>query len=425
MLQPEAIGRLFDDQTRRAIASGLCVECRSAKLLCRKARCPLLVQYGFMMRTRPLVHSLELDGASPPSVFVGRQGYPKVFVGPMTPPVHGDTSILDAPERWVDLTIDDIIDFRSQLVRGMYRTDVHDVETGGRIVDATRELALAEVPSDVEAEFVKRPSGRLRLDGDAQPFGPSAPLKRVDLGNVKVERHLDKATSDTDWLARGAVLWLHEEGVPVTQIQKAFSVGSFGLGDNRRLVPTRWSITAVDDTVGISLRERVKEFPLINEWRVHMSVGFDDRFVVIQAPQAWKYELVEAWYPGTLWNPLGKRTVLYDSHEFYRGRTTYADIGGCYYAARLAVGEKLLRDRRQAATVILRETHPGYIVPVGVWNVRENVRRALRREPRKFDTLREALYYASTRLAIPMERWIRRSVILQDMLHQRRIEDFG
>ncbi len=425
MLQPEAIGHLFDQRTKSAIASGLCIECRGAKLLCGKARCPLLVQYDFMMRTQALVDSTQLDGASPPSVFVGRLGYPKVFVGPMTPPVHGDTSLLDAPERWVDLTIDDIIDFRSQLVRGMHRVDVHNVEHGGRIVDATRELALAETPAETETEFMKKPSGHLRLDDSVQPFGPSAPLKKVDLGNVKVERHLDKATSDTDWLARDAVQWLHEEEVPVTQIQRAFSVGAFGLDDNRRFVPTRWSITAVDDIVGIDLREQVKDFPPVNEYRVFMSVGFDDRFVVIQAPQAWKYELIEAWYPGTLWNPLGEKTVMYNSHEFYRGRTTYAEIGGCYYAARLAVGEGLIRERRQAATVILRETHPGYIVPVGVWNVRENVRKALRQPPRTFDTLKEALYHASTRLTIPMKRWIRRSVILRDMLYQRRIEDYG
>ena len=37
--------------------------------------------------------SLEtLSGATPPSVFVGRYGYPKkVKVGPMIPPVHGNT----------------------------------------------------------------------------------------------------------------------------------------------------------------------------------------------------------------------------------------------------------------------------------------------------------------------------------------------
>src|SRR2546426_7645270 len=46
---------------------------------------------------------------------------------------------------------------------------------------------------------------------------------------------------------------------------RAFSVGAFGIETNRRFVPTRWSITAVDDTIGKQLRDRVHAFPLINE----------------------------------------------------------------------------------------------------------------------------------------------------------------
>src|SRR3970282_1693911 len=111
---------------------------------------------------------------------------------------------------------------------------------------------------------------------------------------------------------------------------------------------------------------------------------------------------------------------MFGDHEGYEGRSTYASIGGCYYAARLAVGEALERERRQASAVILRETHPGYLMPVGVWNVREHVREALRRAPR-----REALAHLATRLDIPMERWIRNSNVLQHVLHQRALDDFA
>ncbi|HTD80582.1 MAG TPA: hypothetical protein VK723_00385, partial [Thermoplasmata archaeon] len=100
-------------------------------------------------------------------------------------------------------------------------------------------------------------------------------------------------------------------------------------------------------------------------------------------------------------------------------------IGGCYYAARLAIAESLEREQRQAAAVILRETHPGYLMPVGVWNVREHVREALRNPPRKFATTREALGYLSTRLDIPMDRWIGTSEVLKHVLYQRALDDFG
>lgn len=418
------LSRVFDADTQRAIANGLCVSCRGAKLLCGKPRCPILVRWDFMMRTAPSIDRLDLEGASPPGVFVGRFGYPNVFVGPLVPPVHGDTEVLDTPEAWIGKSMEDIVSFRSQLVRGMHRVHVTDVETGGRVVDLTRELALSVASTEMEVSFERKPRGRVVLDDDVQPFGPSAPLRNVDLGTMKVDTRLDRAYSDGDLLARDAVLDLYRTQVPVSKIQRAFSVGAFGITENRKFVPTRWSITAVDDTIGKALREKVKEYPLVDAIRVFEAIGYDDRFLVVQMPRPWRYELIEAWYPNTLWNPLGRELVIFGDHEGFEGRTTYASIGGCYYAARLAVAEALLRERRQAATVILRETHPGYIMPVGVWNVREHVRDALRRPPRTFGNLSETLAHLQTRLDIPMARYVKISEVLKHVLHQRTFDDF-
>jgi len=421
---PQDFGALFDADTRAAISSGLCIQCRGAKLLCGKSRCPILVRWDSMMKTAPMIDRFELDGASPPGVFVGRFGYPKVFVGPLVPPIHGDTQILDSPESWVGHPMEDIVRFRSTLVRGMHRVHVQDVDRGGRIVDQTRELALGTLPADVEVGFTRKPHSRVVLDDNVQPFGPSAPLERLDIGNLRVDPNLDRASSDTDLRAKEAVLGLFDRGLPVSKIQRAFSVGAFGLEKNRRFVPTRWSITAVDDTIGEDLRESVKTHPLINEIRVYEAIGYDDRFLVVMLPRPWRYELIEAWYPNTLWNPIGRDIVLFGDHEGFEGRTTYASIGGCYYAARLAVGETLDRERRQAATVILRETHPGYIMPVGVWNVREHVREALRRPPKLFPTMKETFDHLRTRLDIPMERYVRISEVLKHVLYQRTFDDF-
>jgi len=283
---------------------------------------------------------------------------------------------------------------------------------------------MASNPTDVDAEFSKKPMGRFVLDDEVQPFGPSAPIKRIDVSSLKIDQRIDKAYGDGDLLARNAVLGLYEYDVPITKIQRAFSVGAFGLNKNRRFVPTRWSITAVDDTIGKELREATKDYPLINEFMVYESWRLDNRFIILMMPYTWRYELIEAWYPNTVWNPMGKRIVMLSDHEKYKGRTKYAQIGGCYYAARFAVGEFLTRERRQAATVIFREAHPGYIMPVGVWNVRENVRNAFKNEGRKFNTIKETFEHISTRLEIPMKKWIQHSAILKDLLYQKRIDDY-
>ena len=111
-------------------------------------------------------------------------------------------------------------------------------------------------------------------------------------------------------------------------------------------------------------------------------------------------------------------------HEEFEGRTTYARIGGCYYSTRLAVAEALERIQRQAAALVLREIRPGYILPVGVWNVRESVRAALRTKPFIHDTFNAALEFACKSLAIPVQIWKRGSVLIRNEMFQRRLSQY-
>ncbi|MFQ6054323.1 MAG: hypothetical protein ACE5OO_08870, partial [Candidatus Bathyarchaeia archaeon] len=168
----------------RAPSRGLCTVCKGSKLLCGKTRCPVIARLTAQLRLWRSIKGLSVDGSSPPSVFVGRFGYPYVYVGPMTPPFHGDTSMLDAPERWLGRTIEEIIDFRSQLIRGLHRVHVKRFDDAGRILDRTRELALAGHYVETEMRLKKRPRKRFHIDGDIQPSGPTAPLEGIDVGYV-------------------------------------------------------------------------------------------------------------------------------------------------------------------------------------------------------------------------------------------------
>ncbi|MDI6847363.1 MAG: Nre family DNA repair protein [Candidatus Bathyarchaeia archaeon] len=408
----------------RASKSGLCILCKGSRFLCGKTRCPIIVKVNYFLKGVPLMQSEDIAGASPPSVFVGRIGYPYVYAGPLVPPVQEDTSLYDLPEFWFGKSIDEIVGFRSMLIRGKYRVHVRKFEEAGKIIEKTRELALAVKPVDVELLLKKKPRGFIILDGEVQPFGPSAPIRDMLVGYARWDHQIEKAYGDTDLKAAEAVLELYSKDVLVTKIQRAFSAGAFGLKKNRRLVPTRWSITAVDSIVSKELIEKVKTFPEISEYRVYESHYLDNIFEVLMIPSAWSYEIIEAWYPGTVWNPHGRNVFVYSGWEGYDGRTTYAEIGGCYYAARLAVCEQLVKERRQATVIVLRETHPCYIMPVGVWQVRENVRNAMRQQPFTFNTLDEALKWIANRFQIPLQRWIMRSEHLQNILFQKRITDF-
>lgn len=412
-----SIPGLKDDPT-------MCLRCRSAQLLCGKPVCPILVKYQAFARTLPMVGGLDLDGSSPPGLFVGRFGYPKVSVGPLVSPLHGDTLLLDTPEDWVGRSVQEVVGFRTMLVRGTQRLNVLDAEKPIRLVDDVQTLALASDSVELEATFTRPPRGHLSLSDELPPYGPTAPIEKVRLDVRKVDQRLERMSGDTDANARVAVGELYGRGVKVSRIQRAFSAGTLGRRGRRKFVPTRWSITAVDDLVGKMNLERVRELPELSELLVYRLTALDNRWLVVFLPGAFRYESIEAWYPNTLWNPSSDRIIMIGDHEGYHGRTTYASIGGCYYAARLAATEELLRIGRQGGVLILRETHPGEILPLGVWNVREHVREALKRPPERLGSLPELYPRISAAFAIPLARWLANSALLHEARTQRRLDDF-
>src|SRR4030067_380739 len=111
------------------------------------------------------------------------------------------------------------------------------------------------------------------------------------------------------------------------------------------------------------MQRETKTFPSISEYRVYETTSLDNRWAILMLPSSWRYEFIEAWYPNTAWNPQGEKIAIMSDHEFFDGRNTYASIGGCYYAARLAVNELLQGERRQAGVAIMREAQPGINLP--------------------------------------------------------------
>ena len=116
----------------RTRQSSQCVLCKGARNLCGKTRCPIIVKVHSYLKSVPLMSSEDINGASPPSVFIGRIGYPNVYVGPLVPPLREDTSLFDLPEQWFGKSMDEIVGFRSLLVRGKHRVNVQEFRAVAR-----------------------------------------------------------------------------------------------------------------------------------------------------------------------------------------------------------------------------------------------------------------------------------------------------
>ena len=382
---------------------------------------PRVLARYWSMKSKEVTGRTELHGSSPTDIFIGRFGYPKVSIGPLIPPDFGDTSIMAAPERWHGLSIGEVFGIRGSLVRGMHTTKVGNVE-GGRVEEQVRELALAEKPATADISFqrcIRQASGRRILD-DISPFGPSGLIREFGLHNTKSERRVGRAYADTAMNASDAIFELYNRGVTVSKIQMGLSAGLFGIGRKRKFVPTRWSITAVDDTISKRNLKEVKGFSVIDGIKAHLHVALDNKWLVLLFPTEWEYESIEAFYPHTTWNQTNTIS-LGGSYEPYAGRKGYAEIGGCYYSGRLAVSERLRMMGRQASALILREVHEGYRAPVGVWNVREYVRDTLATDPIELPDANSVFKMIDREFTVGRSDWIKSSRILSKLMFQKRL----
>jgi hypothetical protein len=362
----------------------------------------------------------NFTGSSPPAVFVGRAFYPKVWVGILAPPMHSENAeILDFPEKWYEekASIEKILGYRTQLVYSRFKVSTVK-RPAGRLVETTQELAMAKKSTDVEIELKKNPVFKLRLSNWFTPIGNPAPILNARLmENVKVERKVEYLISDLNLKAQDAIIELYKHKIPVSRLQKIFSAGLLGLPIQRKFVPTRWSITAVDDIIGKNLMQEIKDYPTINEYQLFSNEYLANHFEILLIPQIYSFELIEAW-------DLDKIPSIGSDFEPYWGRESYANVtGGAFYAARLAVLEYLSKVRRQAAILIVREVKPEYYAPVGVWKIRETIRDAFNLPFEKFDSLEQAVKRICEKMLIG-EKWVSKSKLLRILKEQKRITQF-
>jgi len=359
-----------------------------------------------------LFASDSIDGSSPPSVFVGSYGYPKVGVGPMLPPIHGDTTLLDNPEQWIGKSLEEIVNFRLNLVRGVQKLSIEKTE--GRFIENLHEVAMSSRSIDSDLQFHKTTFPVTTIDGESPPFGPIGDIKSAKFSGGRAEKSIERAYYDHDLMAQDAVLTLYNSGIEISKIQKCFSVGMFG--KERRLVPTKWSITATDDIISKSLVSEVLEFDLIDSCRVFSHDHLGNMFSVILFPHRWIFEMQEAWHDG---NSIGFGSDSEDA----RGIDHPPAIAGAYFAAKLGVTEYLAEKKIQAAVLVLREIRPEYAVPVGVWQIREAIRAAMKKEPYIAESFDDGANFASKRMSVSKSEWLSKGRLLK-MLKQKSISDF-
>lgn len=331
----------------------------------------------------------------------------------MVPPIHGDTSVLDMPEKWLGKTLEDIVNFRLKLVRGIQNVSV--VQPHGRYIENLQELAMSSNTPDSDIVFQRHTSPVTSIDGESAPFGPIGEIKTAKFSGMSTNQIIEKPYYDKDLAAEDAVMSLYDSGIEISKIQKCFSIGMFG--KDRKLVPTRWSITATDDIISKRLVSEILDYQTIDVCHVFTHEHLGNLFSVLLFPHRWVFEMEEAWY-----TEKGEIGFGADA-ENANGIDHYPGIAGAYFAAKLGVAEYLKKRKRQAGVLILREIRPEYAVPVGVWQVREAIRAAVSKMPILAETLDDGLSKACNHMSISKNEWLSKGTLLK-MLKQKSIADY-
>ena len=378
-----------------------CIQCKG-KGLCGLSRCPITSRFLAQATIKP---SASYQGSAP-SVFVGSFGYPDVQGGPLL------IEDGDHPPEWLarGLGIEDIVGIRARTIRG--RSLAWQVEGG------LQEIALSSRPLEVDVAFSRPVSFAMTFDGIVAPVGFSGEIRRLDVvGSANVGRLVDRITADTDLGASEACMELSRGGSDVYGITKLMTAGL--LGKHRRFVPTRWAITAVDDTISTAFKKEIARFPPLDEYLVFSGDVFSNRIVCILAPGDWKYEMIEVWGKKTLW--AGDTEAIVQDRE---GMTKqgYSPLSGAYYSARLAVCEYLARERHSARAIVLRHISSDYWAPLGTWVIREATRKAMASPPVSCESLDAAVAVASARIGF--SHWQQHSTLIPEMRTQRTLFSF-
>jgi len=345
-----------------------CVKCKG-RLLCGLPRCPILEKINFR---KELKLNKEFKSETP-GVFIGWHGYPNVFAGLLTPVNKSDKQ---GPRQWVNdnASIIDVMNYRTNILNSRSKVLIKELKGFNELIQGS---ALSNKPLSIDVSLKKVPKLKIAFNIHSQPLGPSGEVNKVVLNeNPKMRKPVQKAYYDTDLKASDAIITLKNNKIEEYEISNLLSAGTLGQGKTRRLVPTRWSITATDDTLGKEYIKKLRNNEIIDNYLIFHGNYLGNIFTIMLLPRFWSYELFEMWMPGAIFS--GKQTQVMTDDEGFNGRKKYAsNTGGGYYASRLPITEWLMTKGLQASVLVIRQITKDYYMPLGVWVVREAVKKSL------------------------------------------------
>ena len=357
--------------------------------------------------------------AQTPNIFVGRFGYPNINVGFLNTEHYENN---DEPLEWsrTNTQIPEIIKLRTQLINSSFKTTIKSFNE--KLIGMAQEISQATKPVEMDISLEQKPQFRLTLNQEAAPHGPNTKIKQaVMTENPQIPIHVDKVVSDTDLKATQGLTTLYQKGYDEHTLTKLLTVGNLGIKKQRKLVPTRWGITAVHLTLGNYIVKEIKQYET-EEYKVHFGSYLGNYYLLIFLPEIWHYELFET--------IIGENTSFSTNYEPYEGRKEYAhETAGGFYTVRMGCLELLQKTKRQAAVLALRFINANeYVAPLGVWVTLEATRKAVSNQPIIFSTKELLLHYVKIfvkkKFGMDVTQILGQSTLLKEIRNQKRLSSY-
>jgi DNA repair protein NreA len=388
---------------------------------CGSYNCPICAKAYSQIKIKQQIvkENFSTEGVAP---FVGRYGYPSINIGILAPPEENkETWLYDAPNYWSanNFQIPKIVEFRSSLINSREKISV---KQRNKFLELNQEISMASKPTDVDINLKGKPHFRMNYDNYMAPSGPYAKLKKAKLTeNPKIHTKVQKVHYDTDLKANDALIYLYDNKFDENFLSKILSVGNLGIGKNRKLVPTRWSITATDDTLGKHLINEIKKYNEINNYSAFFGCYLGNYYLFLCFPDVWSYELFEM--------HVSNENKFMNDYEPYKGRKYYAEnTAGGYYTVRLAALEKLNKIKRQGSVLALRFITGDYTLPLGVFVTREAARKSMESKPIEFSSKELMLEYAKKlakkKFNINLKNLLNKSTLLKEIKQQSKLINY-
>jgi len=352
---------------------------------------------------------------SRPFNLVCEHSYPNLYIGPG---LYDDFSLAkeSKPANWIKTQISKIEQERSKEIFSFKSCNKLDAYSPKNELLDIQLITQAEDTAELELELAKRKNYiKDDITGISNYSYNINKLKVVS--NIKVPAPIDRVVNDTDMKAIDGMVSLYNKLDDVYKIEQLLSVGLLGVRKNRVLVPTRWAITSVDDTIGRNIIDKIKQNTTIDKYELYHFEFYKNKFYIILIPMNWGFEQIEDGSSDNM-------TCI--DFEINEPRKEYAySVAGGYYASRLEIAKSLDNRKKMARVVVFRDIDMTY-KSKGVWVVRETVKETMTKQPILFDSIDNLLVYLDKELKIKhgSKFWSDKSNLLKDIKHQRRLSDF-